>query len=59
MTKAEVSSDRLDLVPMSLVVMEALLAGDREICATMVGQLVRLGDCRTLGAQQRLEHPSD
>lgn len=37
LTKAEVGSDRLDLVPMSLALMEALLGGDRESAQRMAG----------------------
>ena len=37
MTDADVSSDRLDLVPMSLELMEALLRGDLETARHMVG----------------------
>ena len=37
MTKADVSSDRLDLVPMSLELMEALQRGDRESAEQLAG----------------------
>jgi [ribosomal protein S5]-alanine N-acetyltransferase len=37
MTSSDVSSDRLDLLPMTLELMEALLHGDRESAQQMVG----------------------